>query len=150
MEAIMAAVLVVTMGRSVYLAPELYTASRRASLEAVSLLRRLSPSRKPASVQSPCSMPFGRGLALHLHELPMEDSWRACPLWLGVVWLPSKATPSFTLMPADNEEALNWLAEKSGAAPTTSIPDCLHEAVVVVRKRERYVSVQHIKQIRSL
>lgn len=100
-------VLIVTRGLRVWLPPEVYLQRRLAELES---------QRWRATLRLPAVQPrFSAGVRyLHLVETEFPDSWRACPVWVGVI-STARAYPRirFELMAADENEAAQWLRRRT-------------------------------------
>ena len=144
----MAVVVFVTRGLRVHLPPELYEAERRVLIEAEHWRQRLGRRAAIRPVEIPSITNLARGMQLHVSPIPFEAPWRACPLWLGIVWRESKPSPELTPMAADDREAREWLASVTkGVSPTDSLPECFHEVLHTHRGVQRYVGVHHVKSV---
>ena len=100
-------VLIVTRGLRVWLPPEVYL-NRALAIREADRWRAILHIRATAS---PCTR---RTRHLNLVETEFPDSWRACPVWVGVTWnvktYPHKRSE---LMAADEEEAAQWLRRRT-------------------------------------
>lgn len=100
-------VLVVTRGLGVWLPPEVYLQHGLAIRE---VDRWRDTLRLPVS--PPKFTPTSR--CLHLIATEFPDSWRACPVWVGVTWsVKSYPRLKAELMAADEREAADWLRHKT-------------------------------------
>ena len=100
-------VLIVTRGLSVWLPPEVYLQRNLAERES----KRWRATLRLPTVQPELSE---RARYLHLVATEFPDSWRACPVWIGMSW-SRKTYPRFRseLMAADEDEATSWLRRRT-------------------------------------
>jgi len=100
-------VLIVTRGFRVWLPPEVYLQRRLAEMES---------DRWRAALRLPVAQPrfSTRARCLHLISSEFPDSWRACPVWVGVTW-SAKTYPRLRseLMAADEKEAATWFRRRT-------------------------------------
>lgn len=100
-------VLLVIRGLGVWLPPEVYLQRRLAELES---------QRWRATLRMPEAQPrFSVGTRyLHLVQTEFPDSWRACPVWVGVT-SSVRAYPRIRseLMAADEKEAAEWIRRRT-------------------------------------
>ena len=96
-----------TRGLRVWLPPEVYLQRRLAEVES---------QRWRATLRMTASQPRFSVAARYLHLVQTEfpDSWRACPVWVGVT-SSVKAYPRirFELMAADEKEATEWFRRQT-------------------------------------
>ena len=100
-------VLIVTRGLRVWLPPEVYLQRRLAEVES---------QRWRAALRLPVAQPrfSPRARFLHLIASEFPDSWRACPVWVGVTW-SAKTYPRLRseLMATDEKEATTWFRRRT-------------------------------------
>ena len=100
-------VLMVTRGLKVWLPPEVYLQRSLAERE----VERWREWLRLPTVQPRFS---DRARYLYLVTTEFPDSWRACPVWVGISW-STKTYPRFRseLMAADEREAAVWLRRRA-------------------------------------
>ena len=130
--------IVVTRGLSVWLPPEVYLNRDLALRESTRWRATFRVPHEPRG--------FSPGVrALHMKQTLFPDSWRACPIWVGIAWSErSYPRMKVDLMAADESEALAWLVRRVPAVARTDQP----EQVIFDRRGVRSsVGVFRVKRV---
>ena len=96
-------VLLISRGLRIWIPPEVYLVQDLAEREVKRWREALRLTRQPGTFSQ-------NARALHLVESLFPESWRACPVWVGVTWsIRSFPGLKIELMAADEDEATEWL-----------------------------------------
>jgi hypothetical protein len=138
--------IIVTKDLRVELPPELYLSERLLHHELARWARVLSPKPLGGNPVSPIML--GRQRLMHVVEVPFEDPWRSCPLWVGIRW-NERTHPRIrtTLMPADSNEARAWFRAAARREPVTADPVWGYEALFTSRGTVSYVAALPAKRV---
>lgn len=100
-------VLIVTRGLRLWLPPEVY-------LQRDLALREGERWRATFRIPARQMRYTDTARVLTLIETLFPESWRACPLWVGIAWnVRSYPTLKAELMAADEDEAAEWLRQRA-------------------------------------
>lgn len=96
-------VLIVTRGLKVWLPPELYLRHDLAWRESARWQATFGIPAEPEEFSS-------TSRCLHLVPTSFPEPWRACPVWVGVMWsVRNYPRPKIELMAANEREAAEWV-----------------------------------------